>query len=199
MLTWKLHKQVSGRLGADVGAEDGRRGRSAGTGPEPESGQVEGVGAAAGPLPAHAVGRQHRQTPLLRLLLDVDVIGGGVGGRRRLLPGVRVQRRRLRAPQVRGAAVAHQGALALRIGGQLLFHLDVRAREVLVAAHVELEAEVTGGGEGAEFALERLAAVLVLMYLEKGGDSVHVTLLRLTTCILALSFGFPTEFSSIGT
>lgn len=131
----------------------------------------------------------------------MDVIGGGLGGRRRLLPAVRVQRRRLRAPQVRRAAVAHQGALALRVGGQLLFHLDVRAREVLVAAHVELEAEVTGGGEGAEFALERLAAVLVLMYLEKG-DSFHVTLRLLTTpgfFFCALPIRLPAEFSSICT
>lgn len=45
---------------------------------------------------------------------------------------------------------------------------------------MELEAEVTGGGEGAEFALERLAAVLVLMYLEKG-DGFNVTLRLLTT------------------
>lgn len=136
----------------------------------------------------------------------MDVIGGGLGGRRRLLPAVRVQRRRLRAPQVRRAAVAHQGALALRVGGQLLFHLDVRAREVLVAAHVELEAEVTGGGEGAEFALERLAAVLVLMYLEKG-DSFNVTLRLLTTpsffffffVFRALPIRLPAEFNSICT
>lgn len=135
----------------------------------------------------------------------MDVIGGGIGGRRRLLPAVRVQRRRLRAPQVCRAAVAHQGALALRVGGQLLFHLDVRAREVLVAAHVELEAEVTGGGEGAEFALERLAAVLVLMYLEKG-DSFNVTLRLLTTpsfffffVFRALPIRLPAEFSSICT
>lgn len=34
---------------------------------------------------------------------------------------------------------------------------------------MKLQAEVTGGGEGAEFALKRLAPVLVLMYLEKEG------------------------------
>lgn len=45
---------------------------------------------------------------------------------------------------------------------------------------MKLEAEVTGGGEGAEFALERLTAVLVLMYLEKG-DGFNVTLWLLTT------------------
>lgn len=78
-----------------------------------------------------------------------------------------MQRGRLRPPQVRGAAVTHQGALALRVGGELLFHLDVCAGEVLVAAHVKLQAEVTGGGEGAKFALKRLTPVLVLMYLEK--------------------------------
>lgn len=32
---------------------------------------------------------------------------------------------------------------------------------------MKLQAEVTGGGEGAEFALKRLTPVLVLMYLEK--------------------------------
>lgn len=79
-----------------------------------------------------------------------------------------MQRGRLRTPQVCRTAVTHQGALALRVGGQLLFHLDVCAGEVLVAAHVKLQAEVTGGGKGAEFALKRLAPVLVLMYLEKG-------------------------------
>lgn len=34
---------------------------------------------------------------------------------------------------------------------------------------MKLQAEVTGGGEGAEFALKRLTPVLVLMYLEKEG------------------------------
>ena len=33
---------------------------------------------------------------------------------------------------------------------------------------MELQAEVAGGGEGAEFTLERLAAVLVLMDLRRG-------------------------------
>lgn len=78
-----------------------------------------------------------------------------------------MQRGHLRPSQVRGAAVTHQGALALRVGGELLFHLDVVAREVLVAAHVKLQAEVTGGGEGAKFTLKCLTPVLVLMYLEK--------------------------------
>lgn len=50
----------------------------------------------------------------------------------------------LAPPQVRRAAVTHQGALALRVGGEFLFHLDVCAGEVLVAAHVELQAEVPG-------------------------------------------------------
>ena len=65
-------------------------------------------------------------------------------------------------------AVPHQGALALRVRGHLLLDLEVRAGEVLVAAHVELQAEVARGGEGAEFTLERLAAVLVLMDLRRG-------------------------------
>lgn len=59
---------------------------------------------------------------------------------------------------------------------------------------MELEAEVTGGGEGAEFALERLAAVLVLMYLEKG-DDFNVTLRLLTTpgffFFVLFQFDFP--------
>lgn len=99
----------------------------------------------------------------------MDVIGGSLDRGRHPLLSVGMQRGRLGPPQVRRATVAHQGALALGVGGELLFHLDVGAGEVLVAAHVELQAEVTGGGEGAEFALERLAPVLVLMYLEKGG------------------------------
>ena len=78
-----------------------------------------------------------------------------------------MQRGHLCPPQVCGAAVTHQGALALRVGGELLFHLDVCAGEVLVAAHVKLQAEVTGGGERAKFALKCLASILVLMYLEK--------------------------------
>lgn len=73
----------------------------------------------------------------------------------------------LRPSQVCRAAVTHQGALALRVGSELLFHLDVCAGEVLVAAHVKLQAEVTGGGEGAKFTLKCLTPVLVLMYLEK--------------------------------
>lgn len=42
---------------------------------------------------------------------------------------------------------------------------------------MELQAEVTGGGEGAKFALKRLASVLVLMYLVKGDRFVsnHVS------------------------
>ena len=78
-----------------------------------------------------------------------------------------MQRGHLRPSQVCGAAVTHHGALALRVGSELLFHLDVCAGEVLVAAHVKLQAEVTGGGEGAKFALKCLTPVLVLMYLEK--------------------------------
>lgn len=99
----------------------------------------------------------------------MDVIGGSLDRRRHLLLGVRMQRGHLRPPQVCRAAVAHQGALALGVSGELLFHLDVCAGEVLVAAHVKLQAEVTGGGEGAEFALKGLTTVLVLMYLEKEG------------------------------
>lgn len=101
------------------------------------------------------------------LLLDVDVIGGRLDWRGSLLLSVRVQRGHLRRSHVCGAAVTHQGALALRVGGDLLFHLDVCAWEVLVAAHVKLQAEVTGGGKGTEFALKRLTPVLVLMYLGK--------------------------------
>lgn len=80
-----------------------------------------------------------------------------------------MQRGHLRPPQVGRATVTHQGALTLSVSGELLFHLDVCAGEVLVAAHVKLQAEVTGGGEGAKFALKRLTPVLVLMYLEKEG------------------------------
>lgn len=76
-----------------------------------------------------------------------------------------MQWRHLRPSHVCGAAITHQGALALRVGGELLFHLNVCAGEVLVAAHVKLQAEVTGGGEGAKFALKRLTPVLVLMHL----------------------------------
>lgn len=36
-----------------------------------------------------------------------------------------------------------------------------------MAAHVKLQAEVTGRGERAEFALKCLASVLVLMYLQE--------------------------------
>lgn len=78
-----------------------------------------------------------------------------------------MQWRHLRPSHVRGAAITHQGALALRVGGELLFHLNVCAGEVLMAAHVKLQAEVTGGGEGAKFTLKRLTPVLVLMYLGK--------------------------------
>lgn len=100
----------------------------------------------------------------------MDVIGGRLDWRGRLLLSVRVQRGHLRRSHVCGTAVTHQGALALRVGGDLLFHLDVCAWEVLVAAHVKLQAEVTGGGKGTEFALKRLSPVLVLMYLGKNGD-----------------------------
>lgn len=101
----------------------------------------------------------------------MDVIGGRLDWRGRLLLSVRVQRGHLRCSHVCGTAVTHQGALALRVGGDLLFHLDVCAWEVLVAAHVKLQAEVTGGGKGTEFALKRLTPVLVLMYLgKKNGD-----------------------------
>lgn len=165
--TWKLHKQVSGRLGSDVRAEEGGCGWTARTGSDPASGQVQGVGTAARTVPAHAKGGEHGQIPLLGLLLDVDVIGRSLDRGGRLQLAVRVQWGRLRPSQVRGAAVPHQGALALRIGGELLLHLDVWAGEVLVAAHVKLQAEVTGGGEGAEFALKSLTPVLVLMYLEE--------------------------------
>lgn len=41
---------------------------------------------------------------------------------------------------------------------------------MLVAAHVELQAEMTGGGKGAKFTLKGLAPVLVLMYLEERGE-----------------------------
>lgn len=78
-----------------------------------------------------------------------------------------MQRGHLRPSHVRGAAVTHHRALALCVGSELLFHLDVCAGEVLVAAHVKLQAEVTGRGEGAKFTLKRLTSVLVLMYLEK--------------------------------
>lgn len=40
-----------------------------------------------------------------------------------------------------------------------------------MAAHVELQAEMTGGGKGAKFTLKGLTPVLVLMYLEKGERS----------------------------
>lgn len=73
----------------------------------------------------------------------------------------------LRPSHVCGATITYQGPLALRVGGEFLFHLNVCAGEVLVAAHVKLQAEVTGGGEGAKFALKRLTPVLVLMYLGK--------------------------------
>lgn len=170
-LTWKLHKQVSGCLRTDVRAEEGGCGWTTRTGSDPDSypnsRQVQGVGAAAGTVPAHAKGGEHRQISLLRLFLDVNVIGGGLDRRSCLLLSVWVQRRHLRPPQVRGAAVTHQGALALRVSGELLFHLDVWAGKVLVAAHVKLQAEVTGGGEGTKFTLKCLTPVLVLMYLEK--------------------------------
>ena len=117
---------------------------------------------------AHGEGGEHRQVSFLGLLLDVHVVRGGVRARRRLRPPVaRRRRQRGGAPHV-GHAVPHQGALALRVRGHLLLDLEVGAREVLVAAHVELQAEVAGGGEGAEFTLERLAAVLVLMDLRRG-------------------------------
>ena len=42
---------------------------------------------------------------------------------------------------------------------------------------MKLQAEVTGGGEGAKFALKCLTPVLVLMYLEKTGLCVESLLL----------------------
>lgn len=84
-----------------------------------------------------------------------------------MLLGLSVQRGRLRRSQIRGAAVPQQGSLALCVGGGLLFHLDVRAREVLVAAHVKLQAEVSGGGKGTKFALKCLASILMLMDLDE--------------------------------
>lgn len=40
-----------------------------------------------------------------------------------------------------------------------------------MATHVELQAEMAGGGKGAKFTLKGLTPVLVLMYLEKGERS----------------------------
>lgn len=206
MLTWELHKQVSGRLGTNVRAEKGGCGWTTGTGSDPDSypnsRQVQGVGTAVGTVPGHAKGGEHRQISLLWLLLDVDVIGGGLDRRRRLLLSVWMQWGHLGPPQVCRAAVTHQGALALRVCGELLFHLDVCAGEVLVAAHVKLQAEVTGGGERAKFALKRLTSVLVLMYLEKVDRfkcQITASLWRYTTSQTKTGFFASSEFNSFTT
>lgn len=204
MLTWELHKQISSRLGTNVRAEEGGCGWTTRTGSDPDSypnsRQVQGVGTAAGTVPGHAKGGEHRQISLLWLLLDMDVIGGGLDRRRRLLLSVWMQRGHLSPPQVCRATVTHQGALALRVCGELLFHLDVCAGEVLVAAHVKLQAEVTGGGERAKFTLKRLTPVLVLMYLEKVDRfkcQITASLWRCTASRAKTGFFASSEFNAL--
>lgn len=102
----------------------------------------------------------------------MDMIGGSFALRRCLLLDFRVQWRQLCHSQICGTAVAQQGTLAFCVSGELLFHLDICAREVLVAPHVKLQAEVSGGGEGTKFALKCFTSVLVLMYLESEGRLV---------------------------
>lgn len=57
----------------------------------------------------------------------------------------------------------------------LLLHLGLCPQEVLVAAHVQLQAEVARGGERTQLALEGLSPVLVLMDLPEKRNSERPT------------------------
>lgn len=130
-LTGKLHEEVGGRLGADVGAEErggrGGRARTGWTGADP--GQIQGAAAAARSLSDRQEGWS--QSNVLRLLFDVCVIGRGFSR------GLGQSRRR------RGARARRPLCLGLvGVGARLLFDLELGPGEVLVAAHVQLQAEV---------------------------------------------------------
>lgn len=177
--TREFHEQVRGRLGGDVRAEE-RGSCRAGAGAWAwwaglESREIQGAAAAAaGTVPAQgSEGRRHGH--VLRLLFDLHVVGS-LAGRCQKVPvslgeggGRRGFRRHRLIPSC--AAVAQQGALALlRVRGGLVLDLElleVWPGEVLVAAHVQLQAEVARGRERAQLALERLAPVLVLVHLRR--------------------------------
>lgn len=154
-LTGELHEEVSGRLGADVGAEErggrGARAWTRRTGADP--GQIQRAAAADRSLSDWREGR--RQRNVLRLLFDVCVIGGGFA--RGLAQSGRRRGARARRPLALGL---------LGVRARLLFDLELGPGEVLVAAHVQLQAEVARRGEGTQLALERLAPVLVLVHLK---------------------------------
>lgn len=150
-LTRELHEEVCGCLGCDVRAEEwgGRRARWTGA----DSGQIQWAAAASWSLSDWW--ERWRQRYILRLLFDVCVIGGGFSW------GLAQSGRRRSARAWRRLRLGLLG-----VGARLLFHLKLSPREVLVAAHVQLQAEVTRWREGTQLTLECLTPVLVLVHLK---------------------------------